>query len=173
MVFSIGLKMLENREEAGDVVQQVFLRLHHKACLYTPEKGRPAAWLAAITRNQCLDRLRQIKSRRSLSEKLFVEATLAAHPSPPGGGYASYSDEVDLLHGAMAALRPEEAHVLHLAYFGGFSQTEISAALAQPLGSVKARIRRALAKLRTSLEGILEQHSGSPEALRGNAPMLG
>ena len=126
LVFSIALKILGNREEASDVLQQVFLRLHHKACLYTLENGRPASWLAAITRNQCLDRLRQMKCRRSLGEKLWFEATVAAHPRHPGGGYASYSDEVDLLHGAIAALRPEEIRVLHLAYFGALSQTEIS-----------------------------------------------
>ena len=171
LVFSIALKILADREEASDVLQQVFLKLHRKAALYSPDKGKPASWLAAMTRNQSLDRLRQIKSRRSLHEKLYYEATVAEPPAQPSEGYARYSDEVDLLHGALSELRPDEVHVLHLAYFGGLSQTEISVALAQPLGSIKARIRRALVKLRIALHGIVEQHAASPEVHRHHTPL--
>ena len=69
----------------------------------------------------------------------------------------SYSDEVDLLHGAMATLQADEIHVLRLAYFGGLTLREISVQLSQPLGTIKARVRRSLLKLRTSLSGILHQ----------------
>lgn len=155
LVYSIALKILADHEEASDVVQQVFLKLHRKACLYCPLKGKPAAWLAAMTRNQCIDRLRANKSRRTLAEKLYYETAAANDPGPGREGYAHYADEVDLLHGAMAALRPGEIQVLDLAYFGGLSQMEISLKLAQPLGSIKARIRRALVKLRLSLEGVI------------------
>ena len=114
LVFSVALKILADREEARDVVQQVFLKLIKKASLYSPEKGKPAAWLAAMTRNQSLDRLRQIKSSRSLGEKLYIEMGGSKNAGHPVETHPHYSDELDLLHGAMAALRPEEIHVLHL-----------------------------------------------------------
>lgn len=169
LVFSVALKILADREEARDVVQQVFLKLIKKASLYSPEKGKPAAWLAAMTRNQSLDRLRQIKSSRSLGEKLYIEMGGSKNAGHPVETHPHYSDELDLLHGAMAALRPEEIHVLHLAYFGGLSQSEIAGKLSQPLGSVKARIRRALYKLRASLDGVMNEDSGPVWAIRPTA----
>ena len=166
LVFSVALKILADREEARDVLQQVFLKLLTKASLYSPEKGKPAAWLAAMTRNQSLDRLRQIKSSRSLGEKLYIEMGGSKNPGHPEESYTHYSDELDLLHDAMAALRPEEIHVLHLAYFGGLTQSEIAGKLSQPLGSVKARIRRALYKLRASLDEVMNEDSGPVWAMR-------
>ena len=172
LVFSVALKILADREEARDVLQQVFLKLLKKASLYSPEKGKPAAWLAAMTRNQSLDRLRQIKCSRSLGEKLYLEMGGSENPSHPGQTHAHYSDELDLLHGAMAALRPEEIQVLHLAYFGGLSQSEIAGKLSQPLGSIKARIRRALGKLRASLDGVMNEDAGPAGGLRPTALMM-
>ena len=155
LVFSIALRILEDREEAKDVVQQVFLKMLMKAGLYSPDKGRPAAWLGTMTRNQSLDRLRYLKGQRLLGEKLCLEGHGAGTPDQRGGRFAQYEDELVELHGAIAALRPEESQVLHLAYFNGLSQTEIAIRLGQPLGSIKARIRRALIKLRVSLGTLL------------------
>lgn len=168
LVFSIALKILEDREEAQDVKQQVFLKLLKNASSYNPDKGMPTPWLAAMARNQSLDRLRQIRSLRRHGEKLYQEAAAAAPPGWQNHGYAHFNDEVELLHGAMAALRPEEVHVLRLAYFGGLSQTEISTTLAQPLGSIKARTRRALVKLRVALEGIVDPECSSPAGMLKN-----
>lgn len=172
LVFSIALRILADREEARDVLQQVFLKLHRKASLYSPHKGKPAAWLAALARNQALDRLRQIRSNRVLGEKLYQYTVAAEAMIAPVESYARYTDEVDFLHDALSALRPDERNVLALAYFGGLSQTEISAKLDQPLGSIKARIRRSLMKLRAALEGIIEQHPASPEGQPINATIL-
>jgi RNA polymerase sigma-70 factor (ECF subfamily) len=173
MVFSIALRILEDREEASDVLQQVFLKFHQKAALYSPEKGRPAAWLAALARNQSVDQLRRIKSRRQLGERLCQETLPSLVPGPPDHGNAHFFDEVELLHSAMAALRPEEVHVLQLAYFGGLSQTEISQMLSQPLGSIKARIRRAVVKLRSALKGIVDPPPATARPLRSHTPVPG
>ena len=173
LVFSVALKILGDHEEAQDVLQQVFLKLFNKAALYSATKGKPAAWLAALARNQSLDRLRQLKSTRSLGEKFYHDQSglenTASHPTHP----APYADEIILLNGALAALRPDEVQVLHLAYFGGLSQTEISQKLAQPLGSIKARIRRALAKLKLSLEDLMEIPPSPPRQLNHHHPATG
>lgn len=158
-IHSVALKILADPDEAKDVVQHVFLKLHQKSHLYDASKGRPAAWLSVMARNRALDRLREIKRRYQLGEKFHAESGFPAG-APRGEmddgmvAYAAHSDAVELLDGALKALRPEEHEVLHLAYFGGCSQLEISTRLSQPLGTVKARIRRGLKKLRQALDGI-------------------
>ena len=159
MVYAVALKILADCEEARDVQQQVFLKLHTKASLYSADKGTPAAWLAAIAGNCSIDQLRKIKNRRMLGEKLFIEAASEEDSKATSAAYADYLDEMDLLHPAMAVLRPKEVQVLELAFFGGLSHREISVELAQPLGSIKACIRRSLIKLRSSLAGLVHQQT--------------
>ena len=163
LIFSVALRMLCDREEARDVVQQVFLKVLQKSDLYCPATGKVVSWLCMITRNQCLDRLRQLRSRKTLRENYTTDYTTAL-PSPfESPRYAQFSDEVELLNGAMAILRPQEVAVLQLAYFKGLSQKEIADKLSLPLGSVKARIRRSLVKLRNTLEGVIHpEREGDP-----------
>ena len=155
LLYSVALHMLSDPEEARDVLQQVFLKVVKKSGLYLPSGGKVSSWLCTLTRNQSLDRLRQIKSKQSLRETFYVETVCLSEPHWQDERFGQFSDEVELLEGAMAELRPDERQVLKLAYFGGYSQTEIAEKLSQPLGSVKARIRRSLAKLRASLEGVI------------------
>lgn len=152
ILYSVAFHILGNREEALDVIQQVFLKVLKKAGIYHAAKGKPAAWLVTMTRNQSLDRIRQMKSHRSIGEKFYEDSLCIHQSSHQEARYGQHMDEVELLNGAMGALRQDEINVLHLAYFRGLSQTEISVRLAQPLGSVKARIRRALGKLRAALD---------------------
>ena len=155
LIFSVAVRMLLDREEARDIVQQVFLKILKKSELYRPATGKAASWLCMITRNQCLDRLRQIKSRKTLGEKYCQDAACSVPAGHDDFRYGQFGDEVELLNGALAVLRPEEAEVLRLAYFKGLSQTEIASLLRLPLGSVKARIRRSLGKLRSNLENVI------------------
>ena len=157
MVYSIALNILGEPEEARDVQQQVFLNLYRKASLYSPEKGKPGAWLTTLTTNQSLSRLRQIKSHRSVRERYFLESTCQEDLKQTGGGYEW--DELQLLHWAMAQLAPQEAEVIQLAYFGGLTHSEISTKLSLPLGSTKSRIRRTMVKLRSIMEGMIHASS--------------
>jgi len=160
LVFSIALKILKDREEAQDVRQQVLLKMLPKFFRYTLAKSNSAAaWLAALIRNQSIDRFRQLNCQHSALEKLSREEATLVTPLQPIRGYADYSDEVEQVHVAMGAPKPDEFLALHLAYYGNLSYTEISDQLPQPLGSIKARIRRTLTKLRASLEGIVEQET--------------
>ena len=164
LVFSVALRMMSDREEARDVVQQVFLKVLQKAKLYCPTMGRVVSWLCMITRNQCLDRLRQVKSRKTLGENFIAESLSNQYYDNQPLRYGHYHDEVELLNGAISVLRPQEAEVLQMAYFTGLSQKEIADKLCVPLGSVKARIRRSLVKLRNALEGVIHP-VGQPAAL--------
>lgn len=169
LIFSVAVRMLMDREEARDIVQQVFLKLLKKSELYRPETDKAASWLCMITRNQCLDRLRQIKSRKTIGEKYCQDAACFDSAVQDDFRYGRFGDEVELLNGALAVLRPQEAEVLRLAYFNGLSQTEIASLLCLPLGSVKARIRRSLAKLRSKLESVIHgipNEAGGKESRR-------
>lgn len=154
LLYSVALKILADPEEARDILQHVFLTLHEKAVHYDSALGRPAAWLATMARNRSIDRCRSLKRQREYAEKFrsgpeAVEAQYSHSDNTP------HSDEIEYLHKAVAELPEEQRQVLQLAYFSGLTQQEISVTLSQPLGTVKARIRRGLLKLRESLEGLL------------------
>ena len=155
LLFSVALKILAEPEEARDVLQHVFLTLHEKAARYDSALGRPAAWLATMARNRAIDRLRALKRDRRYAEKIRLEAHASDYAPAPSNAPATYSDEVEILRSAVSQLPDDQRHALELAYFGGFTQQEISDHLSQPLGTVKARIRRGLLKLRESLDGLL------------------
>ena len=157
LVYSLALQMLSDSEEAKDVRQQVFLKLLNKASLYFPDNHSPLSWLMKVTRNQAIDRIRQLKCRRSVNERIVIEASLAAADDEQSQSNVTLSDEVNFLHKAMDRLRPAESDILRLTYFRGLSQREIASQLRQPLGSVKARIRRSLLKLRRSLEEVMQR----------------
>jgi RNA polymerase sigma-70 factor (ECF subfamily) len=106
-----------------------------------------------MTRNRCLDRVRSLKRQRQCAERIFSDAEALDSGGPPPMAMAE--DEISSLRAAVDQLPEEQRRALRLAYFSGLTQQEIADTLAQPLGTVKARIRRGLIKLRESLQGIL------------------
>lgn len=152
LVFSVALKILGDFEESRDVLQHVFLTLHNKAALYNPAFGHAAAWLTTLARNRALDRVRELKTRRQCLDRLQQE-TEACDSTPEN--CAMLADEIGHLRAAVKALPAEQRRALELAYFGGLTQQEISDVLAEPLGTVKARIRRGLLRLRETLSETL------------------
>ena len=155
LLYSVALKILADPEEARDVLQHVFLTLHQKAIHFNAALGRPAAWLATMARNRSIDRLRALKRDRTYAENVRLESDQVDLSTDHSNAPAAYSDEVEILRGAVAQLPSDQRQALEMAYFGGLTQQEISDTLAQPLGTVKARIRRGLLKLRESLDGLL------------------
>ena len=137
------------------MLQHVFLTLHQKAIHFNAALGRPAAWLATMARNRSIDRLRALKRDRTYAENVRLESEQLDLSTDHSNAPAAYSDEVEILRGAVAQLPSDQRQALEMAYFGGLTQQEISDTLAQPLGTVKARIRRGLLKLRESLDGLL------------------
>ncbi|RYD36970.1 MAG: sigma-70 family RNA polymerase sigma factor [Verrucomicrobiaceae bacterium] len=155
LLYSVALKILADPEEARDVLQQVFLTLHEKAAVYNPALGRPVAWLSVMARNKAIDRCRSLKRQREYAERIRQETPSPEYPSE-NSSETHNRDELDYLHAAVAQLPDEQRQALTLAYFSGLTQQEISDTLSQPLGTVKARIRRGLIKLRESLGQLLD-----------------
>ncbi|MBS0663410.1 MAG: sigma-70 family RNA polymerase sigma factor [Verrucomicrobia bacterium] len=154
-LYSTALRITGNPAEAEDVLQDVFLTLWEKARAFEDSRGSAFAWAVTLTRHRAIDRVRQ-RSRRSelLSEATAEEAgTQPAPAGPDAAGALSASEHADAVRAAVKSLPPEQRRALELAFFDGLTQAEISAALRQPLGTVKARIRRGLIRLREIMGG--------------------
>ncbi len=139
-VFSFALSMLKNREDAEDVLQDVYLSVHNSAHLYKP-MGRPMEWLMTITRNQCLSKLRQ----RSKQKPLEREDTAVDYFD------ISDSDQRIALNEALKSLTDEERRIVTLHSAAGLKHREIGAVLDMPPSTVRTKYHRALKKLRKLL----------------------
>lgn len=144
LVYSIGLRMLRSKSDAEELTQDVFHAAWTNADRYDASRGRPEAWLVTMTRSRAIDRLRNRNKRQS-----FPLEELAPGQEPAAEERNAPASDARLsLGGALIDLPDAQRKVLELAYFDGFSQTEIAERLGVPLGTVKTRMRDGLAKLR-------------------------
>ena len=155
LVFSIALYALGDQETAEEVTQDVFTRVWQQAATYKAEQAKVKTWLVSIARNRTIDELRR---RQVRPVSLFLDEML--HISE-----GNLEDMVDgrvegrRVRAALLELPEEQRKVLVLAYFGGYSQSEISELLDLPLGTVKTRIRSAMQKLR---QNLMEEYTLEP-----------
>jgi RNA polymerase sigma-70 factor (ECF subfamily) len=143
LVNGLALRILRDRAEAEDVVQEVFVQVWRQAARFDPDRGSPEAWLCTITRTRALDRLRRRASRREEAEG-----------ATPAGAQAPRTEAALAVRKALEGLSPEQRRALELAYYEGLTQSEIAARLAEPLGTIKTRIRTAMIRLREVLGPI-------------------
>jgi RNA polymerase sigma-70 factor (ECF subfamily) len=155
LLFSTVLRVLNNREESAEVLQEVFLQMWDKAGDYNPLLGKPFTWLLTIARHKAIDRLRALRRRYTFIEEVTQEAQATSRPAPPEPGEAFSHEQAVLIRCAVAELPLEQRQAIEMAFLGGLTQHEIADALQQPLGTIKARIRRGMLKLRDSLKPIL------------------
>jgi len=169
-VHAVALRLTSDRQVAEEVVQETFLALWNRAELFDPTVASLATWLRTIARNRTVDRLRAAGRRPPLVplggrgddddgdadfDRLGPSATVLGGAVPdPGPEAAIEASDLRAAVGAALATMPEpERVVIVLAYREGLTQTEIAERLEWPLGTVKTRTRRALARLRVALEG--------------------
>jgi RNA polymerase sigma-70 factor (ECF subfamily) len=152
ILFSQIVRILNDRQEAEDCLQEVFLQVWRRARDFDESRGRAFTWLVTIARSRALDRLRASGSRL----RLVNEA--AQTPQEEVGDAVKevvQSEEGAIVREALAELPEDQRHALLLAYFEGLTQTEIAARLGDPLGTVKTRMRSGMIKLRELLQGKL------------------
>jgi RNA polymerase sigma-70 factor, ECF subfamily len=148
-LFSIANRVLNNREAAEDVLQDVFVQIWAKAPLYDASRGKPITWAVTLVRNKAIDRLRSLQRRARLREDLERESGSSIQADERTSFDAAAAGESGkLLRDALLELADDQREALELAFFGSLSQSEIAERLGQPLGTIKARIRRGLMKLR-------------------------
>jgi RNA polymerase sigma-70 factor (ECF subfamily) len=154
LLFTTIQKVLNDREDSEEVLQEVMSSLWRKAHLYHPGRGRPVTWLASMARNRAIDRLRS-KQRQSRLKSAYTDEM---DVNPRGGTTTSgpeaavRRDTCRVVRSAVMELTEVQREAIEKVYFEGLTQQEIADELGEPLGTVKARIRRGLAKLRQTVE---------------------
>ena len=155
-MFSVAARVLGDRKEAEDVLQEVMLVIWNKSGEYDPQLGSLSSWSVALTRNKALDRLRARTRRLRLIEEVAIMAEQSDSSSSPSANDILHGRErAQMLRSAMQELPTDQRLAIELAFFTGMSQSDIAARLQQPLGTVKARIRRGMLRLREQLGGLL------------------
>lgn len=150
-LFSVALRILRDEAEAEDIVQDVFLTLWEKASDFSRERGSAFGWAVTLTRHRAIDRLRLRQRRRELLDQPAAGHFATAAASPSAEEALAARETARAVRSAVAGLPTEQQRALELAFFGGLTQQEIAARLQEPLGTIKARIRRGLFRLREIL----------------------
>ncbi|CAN5785895.1 sigma-70 family RNA polymerase sigma factor [soil metagenome] len=152
-LFSMIYEILHDQKEAEDVLQESFVQMWKKASTYDPDRGSVFTWAVMISRNRALDRLRS-RQRRGRTLEAATEESLAVPPdhTRQADELMEQSEECSRVRDALARLPEAQRNAIHLAFFRGLTQTQVSTRLGEPLGTIKARIRRGLIALRDVLE---------------------
>jgi len=154
--FSLAYRMVGRRNAAEDVVQEAFLSLWRTGARYDSSRGSVRTWVLGIVHNRAIDQLRRsnVHDKRRASDEGIEERFAAPERTDAEAARRSEAHEV---REALGVLPPDQLKVIELAYFGGFTHSEIAEMLETPLGTVKGRMRLGLEKLRGALgEGMAE-----------------
>ena len=149
LVFTLAMRMLKARSDAEDLLQEVFVQVWRQAQNYSTERGSPEAWIVNIARSRAIDKIRSI---RRMQKSFVLTDDPARAESPENVESSAVESETRLaMNSALANLPDMQRKVLELAYFDGLTQSEIADRLAEPLGTVKTRMRSGIQKLREIL----------------------
>jgi RNA polymerase sigma-70 factor, ECF subfamily len=144
--YSLAYRMAGERQAAEDLVQDAFLDVWRAARSYKAERGSVRTWVLSIVHNRGIDQLRSAASRRRIQDR--VEATSSLSQSSEAFSEAWRNSQRFQVREALKNLPAEQLQVLELAYFSGYTHTEIADLLGLPLGTVKGRMRLGLKKIR-------------------------
>ena len=152
--YSLAYRMVGTRNAAEDVVQEAFLSIWRSGARYERARGSVRTWVLGIVHHRAIDALRRsyVHDRRRASDEGIEERFEAKERTE---SEVARRDEARTVRTTMDTLPPEQCQVIELAYFGGFTHTEIADMLETPIGTVKGRMRLGLEKMRTQLR-VLE-----------------
>jgi RNA polymerase sigma-70 factor (ECF subfamily) len=154
LLFTMAVRILGNREEAAELLQDVYLEVWRKVSRYDVGRGTPLAWLVTLTKSRAIDRLRARATRGYQATNSLEAGTAMQVADPSPSPLETQADqELRLAVGAAVAGLPQaQQQAIELAYYEGLSHTEIAQRLNQPLGTVKTRIKLGMSKLRDGLQ---------------------
>ncbi|WP_420467711.1 sigma-70 family RNA polymerase sigma factor [Panacagrimonas sp.] len=154
ILYGLLLRMLRRPDWAEEALQDCYLRVWQRAETYTPDKGEPIAWLIGIARYRGLDRLPSARERAvsdlPSADGGDIEEMPDHAPSPEDA--AVEREGLQRLDRCLRGLQEEQRRSVLMAYYEGYSHSELALAMDAPLGTVKAWVRRGLARLRECLE---------------------
>jgi RNA polymerase sigma-70 factor, ECF subfamily len=148
--FSLAYRMCGRRAIAEDVVQEAFMSLWRSSARYEPGRGSVRSWVLSATHNRAIDAFRReiVKDNKNVGDDSIAERLEAVERTDVE---VERRDEATRVRGALKGLPADQQQVIELAYFGGFTHTEISEMLSLPAGTVKGRMRLGMSKLRFAL----------------------
>ena len=150
VAFSLAYRIVGTRAQAEDVVQEAFLSIWRSGARYDRARGSVRTWVLGIVHNRAIDGLRRatVHDKRRASDEGIAERIESADRTDVE---VARREEAGTVRDAMEVLPPEQSQVIELAYFGGFTHSEIAEMLGTPIGTVKGRMRLGLEKMRGAL----------------------
>jgi RNA polymerase sigma-70 factor (ECF subfamily) len=150
--FSLAYRMVGNRSVAEDVSQEAFVSIWRSRLRYQPDRGSVRTWVLGIVHHRAIDALRRntVHDKRRASAEGIEERFEATERTDTE---AARREDARTVRTALEELPEEQVRVIELAYFGGFSHSQIADQLGMPIGTVKGRMRLGLEKLRRTLVG--------------------
>ena len=148
--FSLAFRMCGKRALAEDIVQEAFLSLWRSGARYDSTRGSVRTWVLGIVHNRAIDALRRgvVQDRGRISDEGIEEQLEANERTEREVGRR---DEAREIRAALVGLPPDQSRVIELAYYGGFTHSEIATMLDTPVGTIKGRMRLGLQKMRSQL----------------------
>ncbi len=146
-VFSLALRITQQQEMAEEVVSDVYLQVWQQADTYVPERGKVIAWLCVLCRSRALDALRR---NSTVLRQSAVDLDSVPEPENPSGppDLMQSVEEGSAIHVALGKLTGQQRQLLALAYFQGYTHSELAAFMDMPVGTVKTHLHRAMIKLK-------------------------
>ena len=150
LIYTVVNRVLNDPEDSNDITQEVLWQIWKKASSFEKSKGKPRTWIVTLARNRAIDRVRANGRRARLRDAATREAIVAeqvdgASSSPEFAVDASERREI--VRSAILHLAPKQKEVIELTYFAELTQVQVANRLCEPLGTVKARIRRSVKRL--------------------------
>jgi RNA polymerase sigma factor (sigma-70 family) len=152
ILYSLAYRMVADHQVAEDLLQEAFLAVWRHATTYSPQTGTARSWLISILHHRAIDYLRRIRRRSTIQEAPLEELELnesVAHPDAWDAPWQSVKSSH--VRAALMKIPPEQRLVIELAYFQGWTHSEIAEGTQIPLGTIKARMRLGLLHLKQVL----------------------
>ncbi|MBV9790886.1 MAG: sigma-70 family RNA polymerase sigma factor [Chloroflexi bacterium] len=154
LLYSIALRITDDRAAAEEVLQDVFHSVWHRATTFRPAAGSVSSWLSGIARNRAIDEVRS-RWHRAREREIPLDYLPDLSGAMERGLEHFTVLRADLWH-ALSSLPSLQRQAIEMAYFGGFSSSEIAAHLNEPIGTIKGRLRLGMEKLRHTLATFME-----------------
>ncbi len=151
-LFGVCLRILNDRVEAEDVLQDVYVTVWNRAGRFDPERASPITWLATIARNRAIDRLRALAPERARRAEGLDAAERIADEAPGALERLEATDEAARLRACLEGLEEKPRAAILAAFFGGRTYEDLACGAGVPLGTMKSTIRRGLIRLKGCLE---------------------
>ncbi len=147
-LYGLALRMMNDAKEAEDVLQEGFTYIWRRASRFDPNRSSAFAWSVMILRNKAIDKLRSRARIEKLREKVVTETSFFTILDDRSEHEPAFREQSAEIREALGKIAPEQRQALELAFFSGLTHEQVAERLQTPLGTVKARIRRGLLKMR-------------------------